>query len=199
MKHITSQRNIEKAKAQIAAIKRMLAAEKKKFGEYDDSRGRRYIPPGLYILIKDFKGGFAYIKWFQKTFPDDIGLPIFLFEWAVILFKTGQLKQARRKVMETYFSNTYLFDVFFRRPLSHIDKYESSNLETMEIADYFKYSHTQPGLEEFSAWVEEFMQTDDFLKVSTVFIEVQKRLKTETDKETRSYLIRQEKELLDRI
>ena len=80
-----SQRLIKK----IADIKRALAAEKRKFGGYDDSRGLRYLPTRYYLQLADYKGGLAYTRWFAKTFPDDIGFPDFLFEWAVLLFKVG--------------------------------------------------------------------------------------------------------------
>ncbi|RZJ94686.1 MAG: hypothetical protein EOO60_02500, partial [Hymenobacter sp.] len=58
---------------QIAAIRRTLAAEKKKFGAYDDSRGRRYLPTRYYVQLADFDGGLTYTRWFAKNFPDDAG------------------------------------------------------------------------------------------------------------------------------
>ena len=66
-----SQRLIKK----IADLKRALAAEKRKFGGYDDSRGLRYLPTRYYLQLADYKAGLAYTRWFAKAFPDDIGLP----------------------------------------------------------------------------------------------------------------------------
>ena len=92
----------EKVKKKIADIKRTLAAEKKKFGCYDDSRGLRYLPIKYFIQLRDYTGGQTYLKWFDKTFPDDHGFPEFLFERTIILFKTGRIKEAEQKAFETF-------------------------------------------------------------------------------------------------
>lgn len=35
-----------------------------------------------------------YLNWFNKNFPDDSGFPDFLFEWTLILYQKGKLKEA---------------------------------------------------------------------------------------------------------
>ncbi len=76
----------ERLRKKITAIRRTLAAEKRKFGCYDDGRGLRYLPTKYYIQLADYKGGLTYTRWFQKNFPDDCGFPDFLFEWTILLF-----------------------------------------------------------------------------------------------------------------
>jgi hypothetical protein len=73
-------KQIEKLKKKIADVKRILAAEKRKFGAYDDSRGLRYLPTGYFVKLGDYEGGLAYLKWFYKNFPFDGGFPEFLFD-----------------------------------------------------------------------------------------------------------------------
>lgn len=90
-------KEIERIRLKIKKIRAALAAEKRKFGWYDDSRGMRYLPPQLFVKIQDYKGGLVYLRWFQKNFPDDIGFPDFLFEWTLILFKNGKTERCRRK------------------------------------------------------------------------------------------------------
>ena len=68
-----SQRLIKK----IADIKRALAAQKRTFSGYDDSRGLRYLPTRYYLQLADYKGRLTYTRWFAKTFPDDIGFADF--------------------------------------------------------------------------------------------------------------------------
>lgn len=80
-------KQIERLRDKISRIKRTLAAEKRKFGWYDDSRGLRYLPTKYFVEIQDYKGGLGYLRWFSKNFPDDGGFPDFLFEWTIILFK----------------------------------------------------------------------------------------------------------------
>ena len=103
----------ERIKNKIKKIKTALAADKKRWGGfYDDSRGLRYIPPQLYIELNDFTGGLRYLNWFNKNFPDDSGYPDFLFEWTIVLFKTGRLKMPRKKHLKP-FAVTPICSTFF--------------------------------------------------------------------------------------
>lgn len=181
----------------IKKIKAALAVDKKRWGGfYRDAQGLRYSPPRLYIQIGDFSGGLRYLNWFNKNFPDDSGYPDFLFEWTVILFKSGRLKEAEKKAFQTFARNTYLFCKFFGRPIKPIDKWEGSNLEKAEFAiDYFYYYHKQENLSDFAEWLEKLTQTEKFIHVSNKYIEIHKRLKNEHDFEIRSYLVSQAEEL----
>ena len=145
-------KQIERIQSKIKQIRLALAAEKREFGAFDDSRGLRYLPLGYYIKIQDYKGGLNYTRWFQKNFPDDIGFPEFLFEWTIILLKLGKLEDAEKMALKTYFANTYLFDKFFKRQIIKIDKWEWSNWEGSEIAEEFQYSCNDMNLQDFSEW-----------------------------------------------
>ncbi len=171
----------ERLRNKIKKIKAALAADKKRWGGfYDDSRGLRYLPPKLYIELGDNSGGLRYFNWFNKNFPDDSGFPDFLFEWTVILFKTGRLKEAEKKAFETFTRNTYLFDKFFGRPIIPIDKRESSNLEVAEFAiDFFDYSHKQENLVDFANWLDSLLQTENFSSLISEYVDLQKRIKHE--------------------
>ncbi|MCU7549575.1 hypothetical protein OCK74_10645 [Chitinophagaceae bacterium LB-8] len=188
-------KQIERLKKKIADIKRALAAEKRKFGWYDDGRGLRYLPTKYFIQLGDYSGGLTYTKWFDKNFPDDSGFPDFLFEWTIILFKTGRIKEAEQKAFQTFCRNTYLFDKFFGRPIIPFDKWEGSNLEAPGFTEYLDYSCRQPALGDFSEWLASFISTQDFINRSNKYIDIQKRLKTEDDSETRHYLVRQANQL----
>lgn len=108
----------------IADSKRTLAAQKRQFGGYDDSRGLRYLPTRYSLQLGDYNGGLAYTRWFANTFPDAIGFPDFLFEWAVLLFKAGKIAEAKMKIWQTCCANTYVLDKFFGRPIQLLPKYE---------------------------------------------------------------------------
>lgn len=177
----------------IKKIKAALTADKKRWGGFHhDGQGLRYAPPRLYIQLGDFSGGLRYLNWFNKNFPDDSGFPDFLFEWTVILFKTGAQKEAEKKAFRTFTRNTYLFDKFFGRPITKIDKWEGSNLELVEFAtDYFDYSYDQENLSDFAEWLDKLTQTEKFIALTSKYIEIHKRLKNEHDYETRRYLGKQ--------
>lgn len=173
----------ERIQSKIKKIKAALAADKRYHGGYyDDSRGLRYLPTRHFIELSDFTGALRYFNWFKTTFPDDSGYPDFLFEWTIVLFKTGRLKEAEKKAFETFCRNTYLFDSFLGKQSTAIDKWEGSNLETKDFADnHFTYSSKQEHLIDFAQWLEEYVATEKFVEDSNTYIENQKKHKTRHD------------------
>ncbi len=80
--------------------------------------------------------------------------------------------------------------------MTKIEKWEGSNLQTQDFADnQFCYNSKQDNLADFTEWLEKFIATEKFILISTKYLDIQKRLKTEQDKETRHYLIQQERQL----
>jgi hypothetical protein len=185
----------ERLKRKIAEIKQILAAEKRRYGCYDDSWGLRYLPTGYFVRLGDYAGGVAYLKWFYRNFPDDGGCPEFLFESAILFFKTGRSKEAEKAVFQTFCSNPYWIDRFFDRRLTPLDIWHSSNLTTVEYTEALTYSSKDPDLDDFSGWLHEVTLTDDFTRRSNRNIGIYSRLKTETDKEMRRLLIKEAFEL----
>ena len=191
-----TEKQAERLKQKIVKIKAALAADRRRHGGfYDDSRGLRYLPPQYYIKLADYAGGRRYLNWFSKNFPGDIGYPDFLFEWTIILFKSGKKKEAEKKAFETFCGNTYLFDKFFGKPIVPMDKYEFSNLDAPSFLDSFNYDAEQAHLSDFSAWLNELISSDKFAKASQTYIDIHKRLKHEDDKATRIFLIGQSRQL----
>lgn len=88
-------------------------------------------------------------------------------------------------------SNTYLFDKFFGRPITPVDKWEGSNLAVAGFTEYLDYSSRQEELADFSVWLDKLISTEHFINRSNKYIDIYKRLKTEKDKETRHYLVMQ--------
>lgn len=190
-------KRIEALKTKISKIKQTLAAEKRKYGCYDDSRGIRYLPVKYFIELEDYKGGLAYLRWFSKNFPDDMGFPDFLFEWTIVLFKSGRIKEAAKKAFETFYGNTYLFDQFFGKPLIQIDKWEGSNLQTIYSAQTLQYSCVEPSLKDFADWLEQTILGEEFRRRCDLYIDIQRQLRTEKDQERRSDLVAKIRNLMD--
>ncbi len=191
-------KQVEKIKDKISKIKRELAADKRRWsGYYDDSRGLRYIPPGLFLRLQDYKGALTYFKWFGKNFPDDSGFPVFLFEWTLTLFKTGNFRNAEKKALKTFFSNSYLFDKFLNKNFLHLDKYEGSNWEQAELTKHLEYSKDLPDLHDFADWINEFLTSDKFYKIANEFVDIERKLKTEPTGPTRTELVERRYRLID--
>lgn len=187
----------ERIKNKIKKIKAALAADKKFWGgQYHDGRGLRYLPPQYYLELNDFTGGLRYFNWFNKIFPDDSGHSQFLLEWTIVLFKTGRQKEAEKKAFQTFCCNTYVFDIFFGRPVIQRDKFESTTQGTNNPQDYrLSYSADHDVLKDFSDWLDKFLASEKFILLSNKFLEIEKRLTTENDFEIRHYLILQRAQL----
>ena len=161
----------ERISTKITKIKKELAADKRRWGGfYDDSRGLRYLPPALYIKLGDYFGAKRYFNWFARNFPDDMGYPIFLFEWTITLFKTQKMAEAEQKAQETYRANTYLFDAFLQRPPHGRGIREWSNWASKELAADLPYSETNKELADFAKWLEEYMDSEKFQQFAEDFL-----------------------------
>ncbi|GDX50860.1 hypothetical protein LBMAG26_17190 [Bacteroidota bacterium] len=190
-------KQIERIQNKIAKIRGALAEDKRLWGCYDDSRGLRYLPPALYLKLQDYKGAMRYFNWFHKNFNDDSGYPSFLLEWTITLFKNSKLKEAEKKALETFFSNTYLIDKFLGKELLDLNISEHSSWENPELVDNLIYKHSDAELQDFTAWLSEFVNSQKFYQYANEFIEIQRRLKTESVGITRSQLVSRRYSLLD--
>ena len=190
-------KQIERIQNKIAKIKRALAEDKRLWGCYDDSRGLRYLPPALYLKLQDYKGAMRYFNWFHKNFNDDSGYPSFLLEWTITLFKNSKLKEAEKKALETFFSNTYLIDKFLGKELLDLNISEQSNWANASLVADLIYKHSDEELQYFTEWLSEFVISQKFYQYANEFIEIQRRLKTEPVGITRSQLVSRRYSLLD--
>jgi|SRR6185312_774861 len=185
----------ERLKRKIENIHRILAAEKRKFGFYDDSQGLRYLPPGYYVQLGDYAGGLTYLRWFEKSFPDDAAFPEFLFEASIVLFKVGRRAEAGNAAFRTFCSNPYWIDRFLGRPLIEMDIWHPSNVATVEYTRALMHSCKEPELSDFCTWLRDLIVTEDFTRRCSSYIAVYRKLKTETDLERRRLLVQYARQL----
>lgn len=191
-------KQIERIQNKIKRLKAALAKDKKYWGGYyHDGQGVRYMIPRLYIQIEDYKGGQRYFDWFDKNFPDDSGYPDFFFEWAIVLFMNGKTRESEKKLFETYCRNVYIIDEFLGKKIMPIGKEEGSNLEAMKYTEYLNYSSTDENLKPFSLWLKDFIMADKFLNVTKEFLELEEKLKNESNYDKRHYLISRQQQLIN--
>ena len=181
----------ERLRQKITDIRRVLAAEKRKFGGYDDSRGLRYLPANYYVQLGDFKGGLTYLRWFQRNFPDDAGFPDFLFEWTLILFRNGRFQDAAQKALVTYRADTHILDRFLGRPVPPAEPWEDAPLDAASYVTYFNSLGGQAALVDFGGWLAALTLTEVFLTDASRFIDLNRQLHGEADPDKRRYLVRQ--------
>jgi hypothetical protein len=138
-----------------------LAAQKRNFGAYNDENGLRYQPPYFYLKLKDYTRGLSYMEWFDKNFPEDPYLPEFLFEWTILLYKTGKIKEAEKKASETLLLNADVFDEFFGNQRLANGKSKQLSVKANENLKRFRYSSKKwSDLVDFSEWLKDVEKSD---------------------------------------
>ena len=188
-------KQIERIQIKIKKFRAALTAEKRKYGWINDDRGLRYAIPELYLKIVDYKGGMTYFRWFNKNFPNDCGMPNFLLEWTITLFKYGKLKDAEKKAYKTFFSNIYIFDIFFEREIIKLNVSEFSNLSSIEFANYLSYTCKQENLKDFAEWLQNIENSEKFQAVKKSFIDLNIKLNSENRHEKRIEILEQIKKI----
>ena len=190
-----TEKQAERIRLKIKKIRAALAAERKFFGGfYDDSRGQRYLPPRYYIQLADWTGGLTYFRWFLKNFPDDCGFGEFWLEAAIIYYKSGKMDQAEMMAYRTFFSNAYVLDVFFGRPVR--DKLSDlGQSHSLEFAERLPYSAGQAGLGDFADWLEECTGSSAFIKVRDDYTNLYQKINALNVSKERSALLKEASEL----
>ncbi len=173
------------------AIRRTLAAEKRKFGGYDDSWGLRYLPTRYYVQLADFAGGLTYLRWFWRNFPTDGGFADFLFEATIILFKRGKLKEASRQATATYRADRQLLAHFLGQPAPPAEAWENAPLAAEAYARYFATLGSPHTLLDVTEWVGKLTSSEAFLASAQQFRDLHRQLHGKQDREKRGYLLAQ--------
>lgn len=89
----------QKIRSRLRSYERKLQKEKKEHGFYRDGAGKRYQIGPHYMLLGDNDGALAAFEWFEKEFPDDIGVPDHYLCWSLALHRAGNEIGAARKLL----------------------------------------------------------------------------------------------------
>jgi hypothetical protein len=193
-------KQIERIRTKIARIRKELAADKKHWGGFHhDSRGLRYMPPKLFIKIKDYKGALRYLRWFKRTFTDDSAYPLFFLEWALILFKTGKLKEAEKKAFELFFADYSFLDRFLETKIGDIERKNPSDIESKDPMVYVEYIKDDPDNADFIQWLRNLCNSPHFKKFANELIDIENQLELEPPGKKRSAMIEREYALLEEM
>lgn len=176
--------------ARATKLKQALASEKRRYGGFDDSSGRRYRIGPLYALAGDLKEALAHYKWFEKQFPDDVGEPVHCLWWALALYRSGDLENANRKLLETLIRNLYLLPALAGSPIARQDIWHGSNWCEPEYLSQVS-SDLLPQLSEAErSWIERQLDSALFRRVKDEYVSTHHALLTEENVERRSAILR---------
>jgi hypothetical protein len=183
---------ITRFQTKIINLRKVLAAERARFGGYDDSAGRRYTILNLYVSIGDYKGAANYLRWFFKNFPDDAGFPFFWVEVCITYFYNNKLDQARSMAFKAFVANPYTWEVFFT---GTADKFEgidpSSNWEGLELALQLPYRANQEQYVDFGSWLQDCLAEPKMQELIQTYFDLKLKLPTTPVGPPRTSLVKQ--------
>lgn len=183
---------ITRIQTKIINLRKILAAERARFGGYDDSAGRRYTILNLYVSIADYKGAAVYLSWFFKNFPDDTGFPFFWVEVCMTYFNNNKLDQARSMAFKAFVANSYVWEVFFTGKADKIEGIDpSSNWKSLELALQLPYRANQEQYVDFGSWLQDCLVVPKMQELIQTYFELKLKLPTTPVGPLRTSLVEQ--------
>ena len=173
----------------IEQYKKALQKEKREWGIYDDSYGRRLLIGPLYLLANDTEGAIKYYKWYVKSFPDDSSEPFMSLCWTLSLYRAGKLEVAKIKLIHTMFSNLYILPHLFREDQPAYIIRAGSNWESKIHLVNLPDEYPGQWSEDEVNWAREMYYSNEITAIRERYIEIEISLQNETTDINRSGLL----------
>ena len=182
-------------RARILRYEQELRRERRQFGTYDDSYGKRYLLGQLYLLAGDLPGALKAFNWFAKAFPDDSGEPYHRLCWALALYHADDVAAAAQKLRETMLTNLYLVAHLLGQPQPQLDIWRGSNWAAKEYAEAAPREILELWDPAALQWARETYANPELSRVRSRYVEIFKQLKTEPPGPKRTELVSEAGEL----
>ena len=179
----------QKIRSRLRSYERKLKQEKKKYGYYNDGAGKRYQVGPHYMLLDDNNGALTAFEWFEKEFPDDIGVPDHFLCWSLALHRAGNDIGAARKLRQTMFSNLYLVPRLLGSPIAELDIWHGSSDAEPSYAEHIHEPYLRLWTKEERDWASGLYQSPGFQSVRERYIEISRTLDTTRPGPERSRLV----------
>lgn len=116
-------------KSRARRLLKALKAERRRFGGFDDSGGKRYRIGPLFMQAGALDEALDFYRAFDRWFPDDAGEPMNCFFWALALHRAGDAGGAEDRLLQTLINNLYLLPALLGETVPREDMEHSSNWE----------------------------------------------------------------------
>ncbi|NQS98605.1 MAG: hypothetical protein HQ591_09130 [candidate division Zixibacteria bacterium] len=183
----------------IKKIEGALKYEKRTFGSIGDRAGARYLLGPLYLLMEDVEGALKSFRWFENEFPDDVGDPFQYLSWALAYYKSGQLKKAEGKFIQTMLLNLYLIPYILGDDQPVYDIWHGSNVDEKGYLNYLPEEYKALWDDAALKWTAEAYEGEKARSFRNKYIEIQHQLLHEPAGPTRTRLVEKSFDLLELI
>jgi hypothetical protein len=174
--------------SKITKIRSYLSAFKREHNGYlDDSYGNRYYIFYLLFLLNDNRRSSSYIRWYEDTCPDDVGEPLQLLLWAIMLNRQG--KDGSGKLGQAMLSNVYMIPAILGQEMEELDLRFHTNYEDRNYLSWFPERILDSITDEDKAWVREVYESVKFRGILDRYLELEEKLELLPRGEERSKLV----------
>ena len=181
-------KKIETIRHRIEEYEKYLLYEKRRFGDYDDSGGIRYVIGPYYMLAGDMNGALKHYKWFKRVFSDDCGEPAQYICWTLAVYKSGDLKKAYIKFLQTLFMNPHVIARLIG--IDYVLPYKPNwNIPTKGYADWITDEIYNLWNEEAKNWLKESFNNPKTQELFTRYNELEIQLDNEPEGPKRSRIV----------
>ena len=181
----------------ISSYRNALLKEQKQFGYVNDGAGKRYLLFSLYLVLNNLEQAQYYLSWYENEFSDDVGEPIQMLCWALILKRLGKNAEARKKLAETMLSNLYIIPKVLGKEIAAYDIWHSSSDADINYFDYMPREVMSALKEAELQWITQEYESLDFCRIRERYIEIYHQLQGLKNMDERKKLLAESHTLLD--
>jgi tetratricopeptide (TPR) repeat protein len=158
-------------------------------GYVSNDSGTRYLLGMLYLLADDVEGALEAFRWFDRTFPDDVGEPFHYLAYALALYRAGELEEAAFRLRQAMCSNLYILPHLFGIDQPVLDIRHGSNWAEKPYVEETPPEHWALWDDKARAWARRVYQSDALQRMRQRYIEINQQLAAEPRGPTRSRLV----------
>jgi hypothetical protein len=173
--------------------------ERRTYGAISDGYGKRYLIFWLYFVLGDLKGAGAYIRWYEKTFEDDIGEPVQKLCCALLLHRLGKDQKAKYVLADLMLANLYLIPKVIGEEAKIPRIRYGSNYSEEEYANEVPFEVLGAITDEEKEWMKGLYESMEFHRYRKRYIEINQELENTHGVEKRSPLVREANGLLNEL
>ena len=171
-------KDAKRIKERIRRYERALEQEKRRFGNYRDGSGKRFLLGPLYMILGDLEDALESFAWFEAAFPDSADEAPQILCWSLALHRAGQDMKARRMLRRTMLANLYILPQLLGMEVRRHDMWHGSNTEEPSYLGWVPEEYWALWGDAERQWAGSLWQCGEFREARERYIELGHMLKS---------------------
>ncbi len=156
-----------------------------------DGYGKRFLLGPLYLMLGNVQDTLDHYKWYQNTYPNDLGYALHLLCWAITLHRHGDNEEAEKKIINTMLSNIFFIPYILGQEIPSLDSWEDRYYNELMEIEYFPHEVLEFTTSEEMEWIKALHNSPKITTIREKFIEIDDQLENLPRGEKRTKLCRE--------